>query len=101
MKTVTENVCGFDEVFDYAGKNFGIDWNACNHLFFDEVLQYGDRTEICTSECVASKDVDHTAPEEGDPRKWNRDIRRSVAEKVLYHFLVSSGVNRCVVDCRD
>ncbi len=37
----------FSEIFDYAEKKFGINWNECNDLFFNsETLSYGSYNEF-------------------------------------------------------
>jgi len=37
----------FDEIFEYAEKQFNIDWNTCNEWFFrDQVLRYKGYNDI-------------------------------------------------------
>ena len=38
MRQVTRNEADFDELFYYAEEHFGINWNECNRMFFDESI---------------------------------------------------------------
>lgn len=36
----TEKTVTFSEIFEFAGKEFQVDWNQANDLFFNNVLEY-------------------------------------------------------------
>ena len=40
MKKVTRNEVDFSEIFEFADKKFGIDWNRANDMFFNNSLDY-------------------------------------------------------------
>jgi hypothetical protein len=44
-KTIT--VEDFTGLFAFAEKEFGVDWNWANELFFNTILNYKELTQIC------------------------------------------------------
>lgn len=40
MKKVKINKIDFSEIFHYATKKYGIQWNPCNDMFFNNSLDY-------------------------------------------------------------
>jgi hypothetical protein len=39
-------IFNFAEIFNYAEKQYGINWNPCNDVFFGNSLEYGKHTEV-------------------------------------------------------
>jgi len=44
---------GFDEIFYFAEKEYGIGWNAANEVFFRSALTYGSYDEYNVDETIA------------------------------------------------
>jgi len=44
------NEVDFSEIFNYATKNFGIQWNPCNDMFFHNSLDYKSYNEYSLGE---------------------------------------------------
>jgi hypothetical protein len=46
MKAVTLNRCSFDEIFNFAGDVYGIDWNTANDVFYGNILTFRSFNEF-------------------------------------------------------
>jgi hypothetical protein len=58
MTHKTYKVFDFSDIFDYAGKEYGISWNECNKVFFGNSLEYQRHTKVYPSDWAAYADPD-------------------------------------------
>jgi hypothetical protein len=70
MKKITRNEVDFSEIFNFAKEHYGIEWNACNDLFFDTILDYKRYNDFEVDELTAELvDVEPPTTFTGDVRK--------------------------------
>jgi hypothetical protein len=46
MRYKRETVIPFDDIFNFATKEYGIGWNPCNDLFFGNAFEYREHSYI-------------------------------------------------------
>jgi hypothetical protein len=93
----------FSALFFYADKEFGIDWNSANDLFFNTILPYRSFTDIYLSDLCDGFDL----PEGQDPQSFmeglqiTENMEPEVKARVIAgKFLISLGLTKLMIDCR-
>lgn len=69
MGKQTINKIDFSDIFNYATEKFGIQWNPCNDMFFNNSLDYKSFNEYSLGEpleCINDKPYEELSfPEKG------------------------------------
>lgn len=50
MALTKKNTVSFADIFHYAEKHFGMHWNKCNDVFFDDLFDYQGHRELYLEE---------------------------------------------------
>ncbi len=78
----------FDEIFHYAEKHHGIDWNKCNDVFFDHVFPYKGSREIYL------EDIEYELTEEANSG-FSKD--QKMAREAMAGFMKSKKLKKVLV----
>ena len=86
----------FSDIFRYAEKEFGIHWNPCNDLFFDNVFEYRNLTKIYTIDLIC--DIEYFLDKEDYPKPdlpkeiYDTLSARNRGRYILYSFCYANGI---------
>lgn len=89
-------VINFSDIFHYATKNFGIHWNPCNDLFFDNVFEYRTLTKIYTIDLLSDIEYFHNKedfPKPDLPKEiYDSLTPRNRGRYILYSFCYENNI---------
>ncbi len=96
-------VFDFSDIFNYATKNYGISWNACNDVFFNNSLEYQRHTTVypkdwtgyVSFESVKDNASDYTVDEVNDMD----DLDKSYVVLSAYFESLNINDSEVLVDC--
>jgi hypothetical protein len=97
-------VFDFSDIFHYAEKHYGISWNECNDVFFNNSLEYQRHTTVYPNDWKGYVDLEMTLKNKAsdytkDEVKVMTDLDRSYV--ILSAYFESLGIkdNEVLVDC--
>jgi len=81
-----KNTVNFSEIFNFAQKNSGVEWNDANNLFFNTILTYKGSNEFWREELEWALKEDYL--EENNDRKARQIMLAFMKENKVKTLLV-------------
>lgn len=91
MAIEKKNIVCFSEIFYFAEKEYGVNWNRANDLFFHTILDYGKINEFYIKEL--EYDIDHYKKENN-----SKDVDSLKAIEIIANFMRQNKVKTLVVN---
>ena len=82
----------FSEIFAHATKEFGIEWNPCNDLFFDTALDYKSYNEYDRHNIMECIETDHEEPEQITKCEIDAMENSSKAHAIILHYMLANNI---------
>ena len=102
MKTL--KVFDFADVFHFAEKHYGIDWNSCNDVFFNNSVEYGKHSNVYPSDWAAYIDLELIKKDNASDYTSNEveamtDCDKSYVILSAYFESLNISADEVLVDC--
>ncbi len=89
----------FSEIFHYAEKEFGIGWNPCNDLFFDNALDYKSYNEFHVGDILLYLELDD---DNGNRNLSKEEIMElddyEKSHAIIHHFMVANDIDEIFIE---